>query len=49
MPNKSIDEYIVDIETCLADIRKALLEKEVTAPTTLKVSEIPTYINKIGA
>lgn len=45
---KSINEYLTDIEKYLADIRNALAEKEVTAPTTLKVSEIATYINRIN-
>lgn len=32
----------------IADIVKALAEKEVTAPSNLKVSEIAEYIKKIG-
>lgn len=46
---KKVEEYLDDIEKCLEDIRSALSEKEVTAPTTLKVSEIASYIDKIGA
>lgn len=45
----SIENYLTKIETYLKDIIAALAEKEVTAPSTLKVSEIASYIDKIGA
>lgn len=40
--------YLNQLKSIRDDCVKALAEKEVTAPATVKFSELSTYIDKIG-